>query len=108
MNRTSRFTFALLLSFGAVACGETSGSVLTAMQGNDMFRRPDNYYDTLAGRYRSMNSGQLDSAARGALNPNNFVWVIVGDAKVVRPQLDSLGLPVEVIPASSLAPAKPK
>ena len=43
-----------------------------------------------------------DAAARAALNPKNFVWVVVGDAKTVRPQLDSLGLPVEVM---SLTPA---
>ena len=30
-------------------------------------------------------------------------WVVVGDAKVVRPQLDTLGLPVEVIPAAAVA-----
>ncbi len=87
---------------------ETSGAVLGAMQSNDLFRRPDNYYDTLAGRYRAMTPAQLDAAARGALNPDNFVWVVVGDASKVKPQLDSLGLPVEVIPATALAPAKPK
>lgn len=87
---------------------ETSGAVLGAMQTNDLFRRPDNYYDTLAGRYRKMTPAQLDAAARGALNPDNFVWVVVGDASKVKPQLDSLGLPVEVIPATALAPAKPK
>jgi len=87
---------------------ETSDSVLGAMQTNDIRHRPDNYYDTLAGRYRAMKPEQLDAAARGALNPDNFVWVVVGDAAKVKPQLDSLGLPVEVIPATALAPAKPK
>ncbi len=31
---------------------------------------------------------------------------MIGDAKVVRPQLDSRGLPVEVIPAASVATAR--
>ena len=87
---------------------ETSDSVLGAMQSNDIRRRPDNFYDTLAGRYRAMTPAQLDAAARGALRPDGFVWVVVGDASKVKPQLDSLGLPVEVIPATALAPAKPK
>ena len=36
------------------------------------------------------------------INPNNFVWVVVGDAARVRPQLERLGLPIEVMPARAL------
>jgi zinc protease len=82
---------------------ETSGSVLTAMQFNDLLGRPDNYYDTIAQKYRALTGPQLDAAARKALDPKKFVWVVVGDAAKVKPQLDGLGLPVEVIPAK---PAK--
>jgi zinc protease len=82
---------------------ETSGSVLTAMQFNDLLGRPDNYYDTIAQKYRALTGPQLDAAARKALDPNKFVWVVVGDAAKVKPQLDGIGLPVEVIPAK---PAK--
>ena len=35
-------------------------------------------------------------AARAAIDPSRFVWVVVGDAAVVQPQLEALGLPVEV------------
>ena len=38
----------------------------------------------------------MDAAARAVINPDQFIWVVVGDASVVRPQLESLGLPVEV------------
>jgi len=38
----------------------------------------------------------VDAAARAAIDPSRFVWVVVGDAAVVRPQLEALGLPVEV------------
>jgi hypothetical protein len=41
----------------------------------------------------------MDAAARATIDPSTFVWVVVGDASVVRPQLDALGLPVEVRPA---------
>lgn len=84
---------------------ETSGAVLRAMQENDLRRRPDDFYDTIAQKYRTMTVAQLDAAARGALDVNKFVYVVVGDAKVVRPQLDSLGLPVEVIEAAALGAA---
>ncbi|MBO9624539.1 MAG: insulinase family protein [Sphingomonas sp.] len=86
---------------------ETSGAVLSAMQQNDLRHRPDNFYDTIAQKYRSMTAAQLDAAARGALDPDKLVFVVVGDAKTVRPQLDSIGLPVEVVPAAALGTGSP-
>ncbi|MEG3177207.1 pitrilysin family protein [Sphingomonas sp. RB3P16] len=82
---------------------ETSGAVLGALQSNDLYRRPDDYYATLPQKYRAMTKGELDAAARAALDPSRFVWVVVGDAAKVRGQLDSIGLPVEVVPAASVA-----
>ncbi|WP_448502983.1 M16 family metallopeptidase [Sphingomonas sp.] len=84
---------------------ETSGRVLSAMMTNDMFGRPDDYFDTIAQKYRALTPTELDAAARRAIDPSRFVWVVVGDAAKVRGQLDSLGLPVEVIAASPSAPA---
>ena len=75
---------------------ETSGAVLGALMSNDMYDRPDDYQETLAGRIRGLTAPQLDAAARAAIDPSRFVWVVVGDAAVVRPQLEALGLPVEV------------
>jgi predicted Zn-dependent peptidase len=75
---------------------ETAGDVLGGMQNNVLYRRPDSYYDTVADRYRALTAEQMDEAIRAAIDPAKFVWVVVGDAKVVKPQLDSLGLPVEV------------
>ena len=84
---------------------ETAGNVLSAMQANDLLGRPDDYQDTIAQKYRALNASQLDAAARGALDPKNFIWVVVGDATQVRPQLDRLGLPVEVMTLTPAAPA---
>jgi zinc protease len=86
---------------------ETSSAVLTAMQQNDVRKRPDNFYDGIAQKYRAMTVQALDAAARAALDPNKFVFVVVGDAAKVKPQLDGIGLPVEVVPAASLASPKP-
>ncbi len=82
---------------------ETSGDVLAAMQRNDLYKRSDDYYDTIAQRYRALTREQLDAAARATLKPTQFVWVVVGDAAKVKPQLEGIGLPVEVVPAASLA-----
>ncbi|MBX7459463.1 M16 family metallopeptidase [Qipengyuania huizhouensis] len=76
---------------------ETSGAVLSAMQNNALYGRPDNYYELLADRYRAQTGASLDAAARAAIDPDRFVWVVVGDAEQVEPQLESLGLDVEVV-----------
>ncbi|HEX8402137.1 MAG TPA: pitrilysin family protein [Allosphingosinicella sp.] len=86
---------------------ETSGAVLQAMQTLALYGRPDDYYERLAGVYRGQTRASLDQAARAVINPNQFVWVVVGDASKVRPQLTKLGLPVEVR-AAEAAPTAPK
>lgn len=77
---------------------ETSGAVLGALQRNVLWGRPDDYYDSLASRYRRMTRADLDAAIRAVLKPDQMLWVVVGDAKIVRPQLEKLGLPVELLP----------
>jgi predicted Zn-dependent peptidase len=76
---------------------ETGGDVLSAMMQNDLYDRPDNYYETLASKYRSLTALQLDAAARKAIDLGQFTWVVIGDAAKVKPQLDKLKMPVEVI-----------
>ena len=81
---------------------ETSRAVLGAMQSNALYKRPDDYYATLADRYRALALPQLRSVMTAAIDPKKIVWVVVGDAKTVKPQLDKIGLPVDVVPAASL------
>jgi len=76
---------------------ETSAAVLQAMLSNDLLGRPDNYYELLADKYRGQTRASLDAAMRAAVAPEGFVYVVVGDAKVIRPQLEKLGMPIEVI-----------
>jgi predicted Zn-dependent peptidase len=78
---------------------ETSDSVLSAMESNALLGRPDNYYELLADKYRAQTKTTLDASLRDTVNPASFVWVVVGDAKTVKPQLTKLGLPVEEVPA---------
>ena len=74
---------------------ETSPAVLSALRSNALLRRPDDYWETLADRYRGMSTQQLDAAIRAKLDPDEFVWIVVGDASVVRPQLEALDMPIE-------------
>jgi predicted Zn-dependent peptidase len=79
---------------------ETSPEVMGGMQRNVLFERSDDYYDTLADRYRAMTAADLDAAARAVIDPKKLLWVVVGDAAKVRPQLDALKLPVETVAAT--------
>ncbi len=76
---------------------ETSSSVLSAMQSNALYGRPDNYYELLGEKYRAQTTATLDASLREAVDPGSFVWVVVGDAAKVRPQLKKLGIPVEEV-----------
>jgi len=76
---------------------ETSEAVLGGMEANNLYGRPDNYYETLASRYRALTAPELDAAAKAAIDPAKLTWVVIGDAAKVKPQLDSLHIPVEVV-----------
>jgi zinc protease len=74
---------------------ERASDVLSGMQRNELYGRPDTYYAGEASRLRAMTRQGMDGAIRAVLQPDQFVWVVVGDAKIVKPQLEKLGLPVE-------------
>jgi len=76
---------------------ETNGQVLNAVITNQRLGRPDNYYATLPARYRAIDATAIDTAAKTWLQPDGLTFVVVGDRKVVEPQLQGLGLPVEVM-----------
>lgn len=75
---------------------ETSRAVLGGIRNIVDYGRPDNYYETLADRYTGLTAEQLDAEAAASLRGEDLVYVIVGDAATVAPQLDQLGLPVEI------------
>ena len=76
---------------------ETSSAVLAAMMSNSLYGRPDDYQEQLATRYRALNQTGIDAALRQAIDPKGFTWVVVGDAAKVKPQLEKLGYPVQVV-----------
>jgi predicted Zn-dependent peptidase len=78
---------------------ESSENVLSAMQAIDLLDRPDNYYELLADKYRAQTRASLDAAVRAAVDPDAFVWIVVGDAAKVKPQLAKLKMPVKVVEA---------
>jgi predicted Zn-dependent peptidase len=82
---------------------ETNSQVLGAIVANDRLGRPADYYATLPDKYRAIDAGALDAAAKTWLQPEGLVFVVVGDRKAVEPQLGKLGIPVEIAPAAEPA-----
>ena len=78
---------------------ETAGAVISALMRMDLLGRPDDYYETLPAKYRALTTASADQAIRRAVDPKGFVWIVVGDAAKVRPQLEKLGLPIETVEA---------
>ena len=86
---------------------ETGSDLLGAIMRIDQYGRPDDYYVKLPARYRAMTPQSIDATARQAIDPSKLTWIVVGDAGKVRPQLDTLGIPVEVVGGAAAAPATP-
>ncbi len=85
---------------------QTNAQVLGAVVANERLGRPDSYIGTLASRYRAIDAGAIDAMARTYLGKDGLTFVVVGDRKVVEPQLASVGLPVEIAtPVDSAAPS---
>ncbi|MFC0204297.1 M16 family metallopeptidase [Novosphingobium soli] len=80
---------------------ETNGAVLRAIVSNERLGRPEDYYVRLAQTYRGINATRIGASAAQYLQPGDLTWIVVGDRKMVEPQLQGLGLPIEVRPAPS-------
>jgi len=78
---------------------ESGAAVLEGVAKIVNYQRPDDFYETLSARYGKMTAAEADKAFRSKINTDGMVWVVIGDAAKVKPQLDKLGLPVEEMAA---------
>ena len=78
---------------------ETNGQVLGALLSMQARGLPDDYYTNLAATYRALGASAIDASAKQYLSGGDLAIVVVGDRKVIDPQLAKLGLPVEVMQA---------
>jgi zinc protease len=66
----------------------------------------DRYYDTYAGKIRTLKAGDMAPAAKVAIHPDKLVWVVVGDRSKIEAGIRELGLgEIRVIDADG-KPAK--
>jgi zinc protease len=76
---------------------ETAGAVLASLITSARYGRPLNYAAGLAERYEALSLSDLQTAANELVKPSGLIWVIVGDLRQIREQVEALGIaPVEV------------
>ncbi len=80
---------------------QTNAQVLRALLDLQARGRPDDYYTKLPETYRAIQTGAIDSAAKTYLGGNDLTIVVVGDRKVIDPQLAKLGLPITYLPVDT-------
>jgi len=64
--------------------GDSISSIVT-------FGLPDDYFTTYPGKVRALSTGDLSSAAKEVVRPDNLVWVIVGDRAKIESGIRDLG-----------------
>ncbi|PZU44673.1 MAG: peptidase M16 [Sphingomonas sp.] len=72
---------------------ETGGAVLGALERAVVLNRPDDYLATLPGRIEAVPLKSVQQSAMPAAD--DLVFIVVGDAATLQPQLKALGLPLE-------------
>ncbi|MEZ5485078.1 MAG: pitrilysin family protein [Lysobacteraceae bacterium] len=77
---------------------ETASAVLGAIEGMQLYGRPDDYVSTLKSRIEAQDDDAIRAAAREIIQPNRFTWVIVGDrSQIEQPIRELMGESVQVI-----------
>ncbi len=88
---------------------ETGTDLAARVLEMQMYGLPDSYFSEYVGRLLGVDAGAASQAAIRTLAPEAMALVVVGDARVVRPQLEALNLgPVRVLEIDEfLGPAVP-
>lgn len=80
---------------------EQSASVLGQMQADRLAERSFDYAESLKPRYEALTPAAMNDELRKYVSADKLVWLVVGDAAAVKPQLEKLGLPIELAPKAA-------
>jgi zinc protease len=84
---------------------ETIGAVSGSLSEIVRFGLPDDYFETYAGKIRSVTPEQASAVARSFLDPERMVWVVVGDRSEIEQSIRDLEFgPVEVMEEDTPSP----
>ena len=79
------------------AAVQTADVVLSSLVTSDRYGRPLDYPASLTERYQALRLEDLQSAARDVVQPHSLTWLIVGDLRAIRDQVEAVGIaPIEV------------
>jgi len=71
---------------------ETSSAVLSSLLSSNRFDRPLNYPESLPEKYGRLSTSDLEQAAEQVLNPDKLTWIIIGDASVIKAEVEAAGI----------------
>lgn len=76
---------------------ETNGAVAGSLINMVSYNLPQNYYDTYAGKIKSVSTPDIQTVAKRIIAPKNLVWVVVTDRSKVETGLKEMGYDVNYI-----------
>ncbi|MXX61119.1 MAG: insulinase family protein [Holophagales bacterium] len=71
---------------------ETNGAVMASLIEMTRFDLPDDYWDTFADAVRGVGLSDVSAQADRVLQPDNLVWIVVGDRVRIEDKIRALGL----------------
>jgi zinc protease len=81
---------------------ESAGQIATRITQLVVFGLPDDHFDRYRDTVRGVTTEQSAAAAARHMRPDEVQVIVAGDAEIITPELESLGLaPVEVVVAES-------
>jgi zinc protease len=76
---------------------ETSNAVVASLVTSARYGRPLDYAATLTDRYQALTLADLQAAAKDFVKPQSLLWIVVGDLKQIRPQVEAANIgPIEI------------
>lgn len=69
---------------------ETTAAIAAALANMVTFELPNDYYDTYRSRISSVTTADVLRAAKNHINPDRLQIVVVGDAPILKPQIEAL------------------
>ena len=61
-----------------------------------LYGREFDYVEGLAAKYKALTPDAMNDEMRKMVSADKLTWLVVGDAAKVKPQLEKLGLPIEM------------
>lgn len=89
----------------AASVYEDPTSVMSALSSATDAGRPDTYPAETAKRLRETTLADANMLLKKNLDVDKWVWVIAGNASLIKPQLTGLGLPIKVVKPADIVPS---